>query len=173
MSELKVFHWPEPVLLKPTRLIKNVDGGLEELVEAMAHIMYAAPGVGLAANQVGKPLRLALIDITPQDQEKDLHVLINPEIVHSEGKEVMEEGCLSLPGFKAEITRAAMVVVRAFDLDMEPIEIEGEGLLARALQHEIDHLNGKLFPDRLSRLKREMLMRKVRKAIETGVIEEE
>jgi len=168
VSDLKIVCWPDPILLNPARLVKRVDAGLEDLVESMTHTMYAAPGVGLAANQVGRPIRLAVIDISPQDQEKDLHVLINPEIIHAEGEEIMEEGCLSLPGFKAEVTRATSVVVRAYGLDMRPIEIEGEGLMARALQHEIDHLNGKLFPDRLSRIKRQLLLRKIRKAIESG-----
>lgn len=168
MSDLKIVLWPEPVLLKPTKPIDRVEEPIAVLADEMASAMYAAPGVGLAANQVGKDLRMAVIDVSSMDKEKDLHVLINPEIIHAEGKEIMEEGCLSLPGFKSDVQRAGKVVVRAMDLDMKPFEIEAEGLLARALQHEIDHLNGKLFPDRISRLKREMLFRKIKKAIETG-----
>jgi peptide deformylase len=163
VSQLKIVHWPDPILLKPTKAVKRVDSSIEQLVDIMAKTMYAAPGVGLAANQIGQDLKLALIDVSPMEEEKDLYVLINPEIVHKEGKAVMEEGCLSLPGFKTNVTRALRVVVRALDIDMKPIEIEGEDLMARALQHEIDHLNGKLF-----RIKRELLMRKVRKAIELG-----
>lgn len=166
---LQIVHWPEPVLLKPTRPIERVDYGLEKLIDQMAHTMYAAPGVGLAANQVGKALKLAVVDISPSSRTKDLHVFINPEIVSMEDEEIMEEGCLSLPGFKAEVKRALKIQVRALDKNLKSFEFPAEGLFARALQHEIDHLNGKLFPDRLSRLKREMLLRKVRKAIDTGV----
>lgn len=170
MSEtLKIELWPSPVLLKPTEAVKEINGSLKKLIDAMAMTMYSAPGVGLAANQVGKKLRVAVIDTSPIESPKNLIVLINPEIVQKEGKEVMEEGCLSLPGFRADIVRAAKVVVRAVGLDEKQFEIEADGLLARALQHEIDHLDGKVFPDRLSRLKREFFLKKVRKAIENGV----
>lgn len=169
MSEkLKIELWPSSVLLKPTEAVKEINGSLKKLIDSMAVTMYSAPGVGLAANQVGKSLRVAVVDVSPIESSKNLIVLINPEIVHAEGKEVMEEGCLSLPGFKAEIARPAKVIVRAIGLDEKPFEIEAEGLLARALQHEIDHLDGHVFPDRLSRLKREFLLKKVRKAIESG-----
>lgn len=172
-KELKIIIWPDPILLNPTRPVKRVDSGLDKLVESMAKTMYAAPGVGLAANQVGKNLALTIIDLSPISEEKSLKVLINPEIVHLEGEEIMEEGCLSLPGFKSDVNRATHVVVRAYGLDMKPVEIEGEGLFARALQHEVDHLNGKLFPDRISRIKRNILMRKVKKAIREGTFDQE
>ena len=165
---LPIRTFGDPVLNERVPETKPNKKNLNELVKNLGETMHEAPGVGLAANQVGKDLHLAIIDVSPMDQEKDLVVLINPEIIHAEGKEIMEEGCLSLPGFKTEVPRSAKVVVRAYDLDMKPFDIEGEGLLARALQHEIDHLNGKLFPDRISRIKREMLLRKVRKAIEAG-----
>jgi len=168
MSKLEIVKWPAEVLLKPTGKLKLVDGKTRELAEAMVETMYAAPGVGLAANQVGMPLSLAVVDVSPPEEERQLHVLVNPEIVHAEGSEVMSEGCLSLPGFTADVPRSEVVVVRAYDLDERPVEIEAEGLFARALQHEIDHLNGKLFPDRLSRLKKNRLYHKVRKAVKEG-----
>jgi len=168
MSKLEIVKWPAEVLLKPTGKLKLVDGKTRELAEAMIETMYAAPGVGLAANQVGMPLSLAVVDVSPPEEERRLHVLVNPEIVHAEGSEVMSEGCLSLPGFTADVPRSEVVVVRAYDLDERPVEIEAEGLFARALQHEIDHLNGKLFPDRLSRLKKNRLYHKVRKAVKEG-----
>ncbi len=168
MSKLEIVKWPSEVLLKPTGELRQVDEKIKGLVDAMAEAMYAAPGVGLAANQVGEPLALAIVDTSRADEEKQLSVLINPEIVHSEGEEVLSEGCLSLPGFEAEVPRSEVVVVRAYDLNEKPVEIEAEGLMARALQHEIDHLNGKLFPDRLSRLKKNRLYHKVRKAIKEG-----
>jgi len=168
MSVLEIVKWPEPVLLKPAREIKRVDSKIEDLAANMVETMYAAPGVGLAANQVGQPFNLIVFDVSPPDEERALHTLINPEIVSREGEEIFEEGCLSLPGFKVDLERAAVVVVRGYDLDEKPVEIEAEGLMARALQHEIDHLNGKLFPDRLSRLKKNLIYRKVRKAIKQG-----
>ena len=165
MAILDILSYPDPILLGETRLVKSVDRGLERLVKDMAETMYAAPGVGLSANQVGKDLRLCVIDITPPEEEKNLMVFINPEIVSSEGGIIREEGCLSILGFKADIERAEKVSVKALDLEEKPITLEAEGLLARALQHEIDHLDGILFPDRLSRLKRNLLFRKIKKAL--------
>ena len=168
MSVYKILKWPDPSLHKPCDSIKQVDSSIEELAANMAETMYAAPGVGLAANQIGKSIQLAIIDITLPEQEKNLHVLINPKIVHTEGEEIFDEGCLSLPGFKVQLARPSHVVVEAFDLSEKSVRIEADGLMARALQHEIDHLAGKLFPDRLSRLKKNLLYQKVRKAIKEG-----
>jgi len=168
MTIYKILRWPDALLTKPTALIRMVDLSIKELAADMAETMYAAPGVGLAANQIGKPIQLMVIDITPPGEEKNLQVLINPNIVHSEGEFTMEEGCLSLPGFKAIITRPSIVVAEGYDLEEKPVRIEAEGLMARALQHEIDHLAGKLFPDKLSRLKKNLLYQKVRKAIKEG-----
>ncbi len=168
MGTLKIVTWPEPVLLKPTEQIKIVDLKIKSLAENMVETMYAAPGVGLAANQVGKALDLIVVDTSGPEEESDLLIIIHPEIAHLEGNEIMEEGCLSLPGFKAEVPRALHTVVRGYDIDEKPIQIEATGLKARALQHEIDHLKGKLFPDRLSRLKKNLVYQKVRKAIKGG-----
>lgn len=129
----------------------------------MAETMYRAPGIGLAAPQVGESLRLIVADVGYTEGKPDLIVLVNPVIVEAEGALVMEEGCLSLPGVRAEVERAARVLVRGYDLKERPREIEAEGLLAVVLQHEIDHLEGKLFIDRLSRLKRDLIERKIRK----------
>lgn len=165
---LKIVKWPDSILLGPTRKIQRVDSSITELAHNMLATMYAAPGVGLAANQVGEPIRLLVIDETMPNQQRNPIVMINPEIVHFEGAEIMEEGCLSIPGFRADVERSSFVVVRGFGLDEKPIEIEADELLARAFQHEIDHLNGKLFPDRLSRLKKNLVFHKVRKAIKNG-----
>ena len=168
MTVYKILKWPDPSLHKACDPVKQVDSSIEELAANMAETMYAAPGVGLAANQIGNFIQLAVIDITLPEQEKNLNILINPKIVHAEGEDIIEEGCLSLPGFKVQLARPSHVVVEALDLKEKPIRIEAEGLMARALQHEIDHLHGKLFPDRLSRLKKNLLYQKVRKAIKEG-----
>jgi peptide deformylase len=130
--------------------------------------MYAAPGIGLAAPQIGVPLRVCVIDLTVGRRDGDLHVLINPEFLEREGMQLEEEGCLSLPGFTATVARPSRVVVRA--LNREGIErtVEGTGLLARALQHEIDHLDGLLFLDRLHGVRRDLMVRKIRKLQRAG-----
>jgi peptide deformylase len=131
----------------------------------MIETMYDAPGVGLAAPQVGVSLRVVIIDVSPREEgSSGLIELINPEIILAEGEQIEEEGCLSIPGFVSEVKRKAKVRVSGLNRHGEPVEIEGEGLLARALQHEIDHLDGVLFIDRLSRLKRELLKKKIEKA---------
>ncbi|MGH7792564.1 MAG: peptide deformylase, partial [Thermodesulfobacteriota bacterium] len=128
--------------------------------------MYHAPGIGLAAPQVGLNLRVCVVDISPRDEKSEgLIELINPVIILAEGVQVEEEGCLSIPGFVSEVKRKAKVKVSALNRGGQPFEIEGTGLLARALQHEIDHLDGILFIDRLSRLKRELLKKKIEKVL--------
>jgi peptide deformylase len=131
----------------------------------MAETMYAAPGVGLAAPQVGVSERLIVLDVRNREGTKELITLINPEIIEAEGQVVEEEGCLSLPGITENVTRAERVLVRGYDLDEQEQEIEAKGLLAVALQHEIDHLEGILFIDRISRLKRGIIQRKMRKMV--------
>jgi len=165
MAILNILKYPSAILLRKTRPVKGVDKGLERLIRDMAETMYAAPGVGLSANQIGKDLRLCIIDVTPFEKEKNLIVLLNPKIISLEGKIIREEGCLSIPGFKADVERGEKVTVRALDLKGRPFSIEANDLLARALQHEIDHLDGILFPDRLSRLKRNLLLEKIKKAL--------
>jgi peptide deformylase len=143
--------------------IENIDGRVVDLAEDMTETMYAAPGVGLAAPQVGVSERLIVLDVRNREGTKGLITLINPEIIEAEGRVVGEEGCLSIPGISESVPRAERVLVRGHDLNERGREIEAEGLLAVALQHEIDHLEGILFIDRISRLKRGIIQRKMRK----------
>lgn len=159
----------DPVLETPCEPITSFGTpDLQELVDGMFETMYAARGVGLAAPQVGVSQRLTVIDISCGEDPAQKHVLINPEIVRVEGLQTGEEGCLSIPGFREQVTRARTAVVRARNLDGEPVEVTGEDLLARALQHEVDHLNGVLFLSRLSPLKRDLIKRKIRKLVNAG-----
>jgi peptide deformylase len=166
MSILKILTYPDPFLLQPTEPLDNIDGQLQEMVAAMAEAMYAAPGVGLAAIQVGWGKRVLVYDISPQEDQRRLHVLVNPRIVAREGEMVSDaEGCLSVPDFRADVKRAERILVEGFDREGKPVRVEAEGLHAIVLQHEIDHLDGKLFIDRISSLKRELYKRRVRKAL--------
>lgn len=160
MSSLTIAKYPEKVLREKTELVKNIDGELQKLVDDMIETMYAAPGVGLAANQVGVSKQLTVIDVSARDEKTPLIVLVNPEIVHLEGEIEAEEGCLSIPDYTTVLKRALKVFVKGFDREGRPVEIEAEGLLARALQHEIDHLNGILFVDRMGRIKREFFKKR-------------
>ncbi len=168
MAVLDIRKYPDPVLKRKTNRVERIDAELQRLIDDMFETMYAAPGVGLAANQVGVPLSLAVIDISPR-QEKGKRsgplVIINPVMLSMDGSVTEEEGCLSIPDYTEKISRAAKVRVRAQDRNGEELEIEAEGLLAKALQHEIDHLNGLLFIDRLSGLKKDIFRRKYRKAM--------
>ncbi len=160
--------YPDPVLRTKTARVEKIDGSLDRLIQDMIETMHAAPGVGLAANQVGVSLQLAVIDLSVRENSEQRHplfVIINPEIVSSEGSIVEEEGCLSIPDYSEKVKRAARVKVRAQDRTGKPFEIEAEGLLAKALQHEIDHLNGLLFVDRLSPLKKNIFKRRLKKAM--------
>ena len=155
--------YPDPVLATPAEPVAAIDQEIRDLVRDMAETMYAAPGVGLAANQVGVARRVAVIDPGDPKVHLGLIVLINPEIVEREGEIVWEEGCLSLPGVYEEVDRAESVAVRALDLDGRERTIRARGLLAVALQHELDHLDGVLLLDHLSSLKRGLIKRKLRK----------
>jgi peptide deformylase len=163
MAVLEILHYPNPILSKKSLPVQTIDATIRQLVKDMAETMYAAPGVGLAAPQVGHALRLAVIDITPADQPKNLSVLINPEIIDADGECTWEEGCLSVPDCSEEVKRKKKITIRYQNLEGETLEIVGEDLMAIALQHEIDHLDGILFIDRLSRLKRSLLKKKLRK----------
>jgi peptide deformylase len=168
MSEImKIYTYPEPVLREQAERVDNIDEEIQKLIECMAETMYAAPGIGLAANQVGELKRILVYDITPKDEGQNLCVLINPEIVECEGSIVYDEACLSVIDFSAEVTRHAMLKARGFDRDGKPVDIEAEGLLAVCLQHEIDHLNGKLFIDHISSLKRALYKKKLKKMMKT------
>ena len=150
MAKLRITKHGEPVLKKPSQPVdyEAMKKDLPKLLKSMWATMYSVKGVGLAAPQIGLNIRLSVIDVRPEGKAQRL-VLINPEIISREGKVHDEEGCLSLPGVYAKITRAAQVRIKALDADGQPYEMSGEGLLARAFQHEIDHLDGKLFIDHL------------------------
>ncbi|MBI5247856.1 MAG: peptide deformylase [Desulfomonile tiedjei] len=159
---------PHEALNRKAKKINNIDDKIRLLAIDMAETMYKAPGVGLAANQVGELLRLIVVDVVypyaeGKDKKKDPLVLINPEIVQSEGESVNEEGCLSVPDFGVEVTRAERCQVRCVDLEGNPLNIDAEGLLARALQHEIDHLNGLTILEHASFLKRDLYRRRLKK----------
>ena len=156
------------VLESPTATIEKFDDELAKLCEDMFESMYVAQGVGLAATQIGLSKRLAVIDVSVGKNPEAKLVLANPEIVHVEGDQREEEGCLSLPGFRGNVLRPAYVTVRAQDLKGEVYEMRGEGLLARAFCHEIDHLDGILFIQHLSMLKRDLIKRRIRKMRKTG-----
>jgi len=165
MSETRIRVYPDSILQTKAAEIENIDGRVVHLAKDMVQTMYAAPGVGLAAPQIGVSERLVVIDVTNPEGKKGLITLINPEIIEMEGRVVEEEGCLSLPGIRENVSRAARVLARGYDLNERQREIEATGLLAVALQHEIDHLDGILFIDRISRLKRGIAQRKMRKLI--------
>ena len=165
MAILQILKYPEPVLHKAGTPVKNISGKTAQLVSDMLETMYAAPGVGLAAPQVGVAQRIVVLDIDHENPGKQVYKLINPVITRTEGEIVWEEGCLSVVDFTAEVRRAAQVQVVAFDEKEKEIKIEAEGLFAVALQHEIDHLDGKLFIDRISRLKRDLYTRRRKKML--------
>jgi peptide deformylase len=159
----EVVKYPDPVLAKEGETVTEFTPELAQLVEEMFDSMYAAEGIGLAAPQIGISQRITVIDVSFKERPEDKLVLINPEVLETEGKQTEEEGCLSLPDIRAKVQRAAWVKVRAQNVKGEYFEVEGEELLARALLHEIDHLHGVLFIDRISPLKRDLIKRRIRK----------
>lgn len=163
-----IVKFPDPILQRPAEPVTVFDAALEQLVEDMFLSMYDAQGVGLAAPQIGIGKRLTVIDVSFQKDPKQKIVLINPEIIQKSGRQVEEEGCLSLPEIRDKVVRAAAVTVRAQDAKGKSFELDGTELLSRALQHEIDHLDGILFIFRLSRLKRDLQLRKIRKLQKAG-----
>jgi len=164
-----ILKFPAPVLKQKAVSVPNIDGAVDQLISDMVDTMYAAPGVGLAAPQVGDGHRIIVVDVDHEEPGKHLIKLINPVIVEADGEIVWEEGCLSVFDYKSEVKRAARVLVRGWTLDEKEIEIEAQELLAVALQHEIDHLEGKLFIDRISRLKRDLYKRRINKMIRDGI----
>src|SRR5580692_5710831 len=164
----KIVKYGDPILEKPTVAVKKFDADFEQLTEDMFASMYAAQGVGLAAPQIGLNLRVAVVDVTVGKNPEAKIVLANPEIIHAEGEVREEEGCLSIPGFRGYVMRPQFVTVRAQNARGETFEIRGENLLARAFCHEIDHLNGILFLQHLSMLKRDLIRRKIRKMKKQG-----
>ena len=148
--------------------VDEITPEIDSLIDDMVETMYAAPGIGLAAPQVGAGLRIFVLDTSAGRNSDDLIVMINPEIIEREGAQTDEEGCLSVPGFEAEVLRPQRAVVRGLDRGGQPLEIEGTGLLARAFQHELDHLDGTLFLDRLRGIKRELIVRRISKMRRAG-----
>ncbi|WP_298272957.1 peptide deformylase [Geobacter sp.] len=163
-----ILTYPDPVLKKKSTPVPVINDRIRELVRDMAETMYDAQGVGLAAPQIGVSQRVIVIDVSQKDEKPELIVCINPVIVHSEGESFEEEGCLSIPKYAANVHRHERVVVRGLNLDGTELTYHAEGLLAIAFQHEIDHLDGILFVDHLSPLKREMFRKKYRRAVEEG-----
>lgn len=164
---LDILQYPDPRLRVRAAPVTTVDANVRELIDNMAETMYQAPGIGLAAIQVGVAKRVVVIDIS--QERNDLKAFVNPEIVAHEGDAVMDEGCLSVPGVYEPVARAQKVRVRALDRDGNPFELEAEGLLAVCIQHEIDHLDGKVFVDYLSRLKQQRIRKKLEKQQRTAI----
>jgi peptide deformylase len=164
MSEtLKIHTYPDAVLRKKAAPVEKIDQSIQDLIDQMTRIMYAAPGIGLAANQVGEPKRIIVFDVNSKEKQGDPSVLVNPEIILAEGSISYEEACLSVIDYSAEVNRNAQVKVKGLDRDGDPVDIEAEGLLAVCLQHEIDHLDGVLFIDRISSLKKALYKKKLKK----------
>lgn len=166
MTILKILTYPDHTLRQPTNELDNIDGDVQKMIDQMSSTMYDAPGVGLAAIQVGWDKSVLIYDISAADQDRSLQVLINPRIVDQEGEILSEnEGCLSVPEFRADVKRYASILVEGVDRDGRPVELEADGMLAIVLQHEIDHLRGKLFIDHVSALKRQMYTRRMKKKL--------
>lgn len=158
----------EPVLHGPAEAVADITGEVGDLIRDMVDTMYAAPGIGLAAPQVGVPLRVFLVDLSVGRASGRLLTFINPEFVEREGMQIEDEGCLSLPGFNAAVARPARAVVKGLDLDGKEHIVEGTELLARAFQHEMDHLDGRVFVDRLRGIQRELIVRRIRRLTRQG-----
>ena len=163
-----ILRYGERPLHVPAEPVTRFDDELQRLIDDMIETMYGAPGIGLAATQIGMPLRVFVVDLSVGRDPSQLIVMINPEFVEREGTQLEEEGCLSVPGFNATVLRPARAVVKGLDREGRPQQIEGSGLLARALQHEIDHLDGRVFVDRLRGIKRDVIVRKIQKLQRSG-----
>ncbi len=163
-----IVKYGQDILHQPAQKVTDITPDLQRLIDDMVETMYAAPGIGLAAPQVGVPLRIFVIDLSVGRDPNGLIALINPEFVEREGMQLEEEGCLSLPGFNATVARPDFAIVKGVDVKGDERTLEGRGLLARAFQHEMDHLDGKVFVDRLRGIKRELIVRKIRKLSRTG-----
>ena len=164
MTKLEILTFPNKFLQQPTQPVENIDEDIQKLLADMAETMYDAPGVGLAAIQVGSDKQVLVYDEKPTESDRGYGVIINPKIVETEGQIISEnEGCLSVPDFRSDVKRAARIVVEGVDRDGKSLRFEADGFLAIVLQHEIDHLNGTLFIDRISALKRELYKRRIKK----------
>jgi len=166
MTILKILTYPDQTLRQPTNELDNIDGDVQKMIDQMSSTMYDAPGVGLAAIQVGWDKSVLIYDISASDQDRSLQVLINPRIVDQEGEILSEnEGCLSVPEFRADVKRYSSILVEGADREGRPVKLEAEGILAIVLQNEIDHLKGKLFNDHVSALKRQLYTHRMKKKL--------
>ena len=163
-----IIKYGKPTLHQPSRPVDAITDETRALIDDMIETMYAAPGVGLAAPQVGVPLRIFVVDLSVGQQSGELIVMINPEFVEREGMQMENEGCLSVPGFDATVVRPTNAIIRGLDREGQKQTVEGSGLLARAFQHEMDHLDGRLFVDRLRGIQRQMMVRKIKKLQRSG-----
>jgi len=163
-----ILKYGDQTLHEPARPVATVTAEIDRLVEDMIETMYAAPGIGLAATQIGVPLRIFVVDVSIGRNPADLIVMINPEFVERDGMQLEEEGCLSVPGFNATVVRPDRAVVKGLDRTGQEHQREGTGLLARAFQHEMDHLDGMLFVDRLRGIKRDLIVKRIRKLARSG-----
>lgn len=168
MSVLEIRKYGDPVLREEAQLVTEIDDQVQKLIDDMIETMYAAPGVGLAANQVGVGIRLMVIDLTVGDDPSQVYTFINPEIFDSEGEITEEEGCLSIPDFVEIVTRPEKLKVRFLDRKGKEQVMAAEGLMARAVCHEIDHLNGTLFVDYLRGIKKERILKRIKKLVKAG-----
>ncbi len=168
MPTRPIVLYPDPVLLRPTEPVDQIDDEIRDLVRDMTETMYAAPGIGLAANQVGVSKRVCLVDLTAGEEPGHLHIFINPRLSEAEGADVATEGCLSFPDVEIDVERPGRIVVEAEDLDGATFRFDADGLLGRAIQHECEHLEGKTFLQNLSSLKRELVKRQIKKRIKAG-----
>ena len=168
MALREIVLYPDPVLLTPTERVERIDDEIATLVRDMVETMHAAPGIGLAANQVGVGRRVCVIDLSVGEKADELHVFINPRIVETSGSDTAEEGCLSFPDVLIDVERPSDVTVEAEDLSGKTFRVTATGLLGRAMQHEIEHLDGRVFIQNLSPLKRELLKRQITKRIKSG-----
>jgi peptide deformylase len=165
---LRILKFGDSILHAPAAEVRDINQGILKLIDDMVETMYAAPGIGLAAPQVGAPLRIFVIDLSMGHNAGELMTFINPTFVEREGMQTEEEGCLSVPGFNATVARPLRAVVKGLDRDGREQVVEGKELMARALQHEMDHLDGMLFLDRVRGIKRELIVKKIRKLTRTG-----
>jgi peptide deformylase len=163
-----ILKYGDATLHEPARPVDAVTPDIERLIDDMVQTMYAAPGIGLAAPQVGVPLRIFVVDLSLGHDPKGLMTFVNPEFVERDGMQLEDEGCLSVPGFNATVVRPSRAILKGLDRSGQPHQQEADGLLARAFQHEMDHLDGLLFVDRLRGIKREMIVRKIRKMTRAG-----
>ncbi len=172
MALLEILKYPDPRLRDVARPVQEVDESIGRIVNDMAETMYAAPGVGLAATQVGIPLRIFVIDVAAEGEPSQLRVFINPEIMERRGKQLWKEGCLSFPGVAEEVKRAQWIRARALDIDGKPFEVDADDLLAVAIQHETDHLDGVLMIDQVSAFARRRIGRKMANHSRSGTVDD-